>query len=90
MITNHYGTKVLGSTVIQTSVADQEIIPTSATPDKIVLVNFELMNDQLCTIAVNGGTPIYLRALQGIHVDVANSIKIHEAGITFNWIGVVR
>ena len=85
MITNYYGTKVLGSTALQTSTADLEILPANT-----ALINFELMNDQLCTIAVNGGTPIYLRALQGIHIDVANSIKIHEAGITFNWIGVVR
>jgi hypothetical protein len=83
MITNYKGTSILGSSALQTSVANQEIIPANKS-----LVNFELVNDQICTISINGGTAIYIRANQGILIDVIKSCKIVEAGITFNWIGV--
>lgn len=82
-INNYLGTAILGSPSLQTSVANQEIIPANTK-----LVNFNLSNDQACTISINGGTAVYFRANQGISVDVINSCKIIENGITFNWIGV--
>lgn len=83
MITNRYDGVVLGSSALQTSVANAEIIPTGKT-----IINFKLMNDQVCTISINGQTAVYVRANQGIEIPVVTSCKIVENGITFNWIGI--
>jgi len=82
---NISGTRMVGSNSILTSVADAEILPNTAQR----LTDFELMNDQACTISINGGAFIHLRALQGIAFDFVQSARIHENGITFNWIGTV-
>lgn len=82
-MSDYLGTVIIGSSAILTSVADQEILPVG-----VDAYDFELMNDQICTISINGGDLISLRASQGISLKVVNSAKIHENGITFNWIGV--
>ncbi len=83
-----------GSTALQTSVAGAEIIPV-APPEWTVgyhFKHFELDNDQDCTISINGGDPIFLKAGQGykkpehIREDIS-SFKIIEVDITYNWIG---
>lgn len=84
MITNYYGTIVVGSSELETSVANQEIVPNGKK-----LYNFELFNDQSCTMSINNGAPIFIRANQGIKVAVLNSCKINESSITYNWIGVI-
>jgi len=86
---------IIGSTQKQTSVANAEIIPSP--PQTWVNVTysfkeFELLNDQDCTLIVDGGNEIFLRANQGFkyfseHKPI-KSVKIKEAGITFNWIAV--
>ena len=80
------GSGILGFPSIQTSVAGQEIIPTGYRG----LINFQLMNDQACTISINGGSYIHLRAAQGIAIKsedvLVHSVRIQENGITFNWI----
>lgn len=81
MILNQNGTVVRGSSDIQTSSAETEILDRK-------YIGFELYNDQACHISINGGDYIYVRISQGISVDIAWSIKIKEADITFNWIGV--
>jgi hypothetical protein len=83
MITNRYDGVVLGSSALQTSVANAEIIPTGKT-----IINFKLMNDQVCTISINGATAVYVRANQGMEIPVVTSCKIVENNITFNWIGI--
>jgi len=83
MITNRYDGTVIGSSSLETSVANAEIIPTNAR-----IINFELLNDQVCTISINDQTPVYIRANQGVTLAVVNSCKIIQAGITFNWIGI--
>lgn len=83
MITNRYDGTVVGSSSLQTSVAEEEIIPTNAR-----IINFELLNDQICTISINGQTPVYIRANQGISIPSVSSCKIMENNITFNWIGI--
>jgi len=85
MISNYYGTVIKGSTSLLTSVANAEIIP-----DGFSFVDFELFNDQICHISINGGDYIYIRASQGIKIDSSSSIKIQEAGITFTWIGLQK
>lgn len=81
MSVNYLGTVVCGSADLQTSTAGAEILDGK-------YVNFQLYNDGDCHIKVNDGAYIFIRALQGIAVDYANSIKIEESGKTFNWIGV--
>jgi hypothetical protein len=80
MSVNYLGTVVCGSADLQTSTAGTEILDSK-------YINFELYNDSDCHVKVNGGSYIFIRALQGISVDVANSIKIQEDNKTFNWIG---
>jgi hypothetical protein len=80
MINNYRGKVFDGSSDLQTSVADQEIIPNGNT-----YVNFSLQNDQNCHIIINSGDSIFIRASQGIFVDVISSCKIVEDNITFNW-----
>lgn len=77
---NYLGTVVCGSADLQTSTAGAEILDAK-------YINFELYNDADCHIKINGGAYIFIRALQGISVEVANSVKIQENNKTFNWIG---
>lgn len=82
MFTNYSGTVIKGSPSLQTSVANAEIVSAS-------IRNFAFMNDQACTVIINGGDNIYLRAEQGLFIPVCNSFKITTNGITFNWVGVL-
>lgn len=84
IITNYYGTVVKGSSELETSIAEQEILPNG-----LRFANFEITNDQICTISINGGDYIYLRANQGLSIPVCNSCKIKENDITYNWTGIV-
>ncbi len=84
-----------GSTALQTSVVGAEIIP--AAPQGWTMgyhfKHFEFLNDQLCTVKINGSNEaIYLRAGQGFRTpenfrDTIHSFKVVEAGITFNYLG---
>lgn len=87
------GNGFLGSESLQTSVANQEILPPSPsnwTYDRR-FKSISLFNDQACRIIINNEKPIYLREGQGFNADWSStpitSIKIVEDGITFNWIG---
>ena len=84
MITNYRGGRVVGSPALQTSVAGEEIVPSTTK----TVINFELLNDQNCTISLNGQDAIFVRASQGIKIPIVNSCKIIEADITFNWTGI--
>jgi hypothetical protein len=72
----------IGSNAIHTSVAKAEIVPSGTT-----ISDFQLLNDQACTVRINNGPVIYLRALQGLSLGFVSSLKIQEGGITYNWIG---
>jgi hypothetical protein len=85
---------IIGSTQKQTSTANAEIIPSP--PQTWVNVvytfkEFELLNDADCTLIVDG-TEVFLRANQGFKYSSEHnpikSVKIKQAGITFNWIAV--
>lgn len=82
-----YGSKMVGSTSLQTSVAEQEILSSP-------VVSFSLMNDQDCNISINGSDYIFIRANYGINISyedfIVNSVKIQQNGITFNWIATRR
>lgn len=81
------GSGMVGSAAILASVAGQEIVPAGRK-----FKSFELMNDQACTISVNGDAAFHLRAAQGLSVKAEdfpiNSVKITEPAITFNWVAV--
>jgi hypothetical protein len=75
-----------GSSSLQTSVANAEIIPVG-----VSFYFFQFSNDQDCTIKINDSNPIFIRANQGLvstfHDRMVYSFKIVESGIKYNWIG---
>lgn len=82
-----------GSADLQTSTANQEIIPTSPADWTIgyQFSKFSFVNDQDCHVKINGGDSIFVRANQGIEhdneKDPIKSFVIVESAITFNWVG---
>ena len=84
MITNYRGGRVVGSSALQTSVAEQEIIPSDVTR----VINFELITDQSCTVSFNGEDAIFIRENTRITIPVVNSCKIIEGSKTFSWHGI--
>ncbi|MFK3936673.1 hypothetical protein ACI2JA_04045 [Alkalihalobacillus sp. NPDC078783] len=87
------GNGFLGSESLQTSVANQEILPPSPSnwTYRRRFNKLSLMNDQDCTLVINNQKGIFLREGQGFNVEQSDtpvsSLKIVEDGITFNWIG---
>jgi len=87
------GSGYTGSPTQQTSVANAEIIPTPPTEQdiKYSFYKFSFMNSgEDCTIQVNNGSPIFLKANQGFSIDAIDSpihsFKILEDGIQYNWV----
>jgi len=92
---NPKGSGIIGSDGIKTSVAGAEIIPdaiaTKGWTEGYEIRQFSLLNNQACTISINGMSAVYLSAGQGLNIDdslLVSSVKIIEGGITYNWIGV--
>jgi hypothetical protein len=88
------GNGFLGSAELETSVANAEILPEAPeawTNDLYTFYKFDFYNDQICTVKINGGDAIYLRAGQGFNSDIGDadiiSFKIVEDNITYNWFG---
>lgn len=87
------GTGYLGSPSIQTSVANQEIIPASPANWNIPysLYKFSLINYSDCTLLLNDKTQLFLKAYQGFSSCETDapiySVKFLEDGIRHNWIG---
>ena len=88
------GNGYLGTSSIQTSKTNQELIPNAPENWTIgyKLVKFSFSNEQDCTVIINKGVTLFLKAGQGFEVghDDApiTSFVIKEASITFNWIGM--
>jgi len=89
---------IKGSSQILTSTSNMEILPEKPQGQTY---NYEFyvlsfMNDQACTVKINGSEPIYLRAGQGFNFESKNyydnvsitSFVIVEVGINFNWVGL--
>lgn len=83
MQVNYRGTNIKGSPTLLTSVANAEII-TEGT-----VLNFSFMNTDDCVVIVNSGGNIFLRAEQGLFIDVVNSFKVVTAGVAFNWVATL-
>jgi hypothetical protein len=88
------GSGFVGTNAIKTSTANVEIIqtlkPTTYPKNTFEVYKISFMNDQACTVKINGGNSIYLRALQGFETDVTDkeiySFVIVEAGITYSFV----
>lgn len=88
------GSGYIGSSNLQTSVANEEIIPSPPQGQyRYNCYTFSFMNDQACSVVINNSSSIYLRANQGFNMDENDapiiSFKIVENGITFNWIAAI-
>lgn len=88
------GTEYFGSSSIQTSVANQELVPTKP-EDHTVSYHFKKLsfdNTQECNVLVNEKN-IYLKAGQGFESGYDDpliySFKIVQSGIEFNWIAAM-
>lgn len=83
------GSGMKGSSELQTSVAEQEILPSGT---NFLSINF--LNDAACTVSLNGGDYVYFKANQGFKTSmedfIIHSMKIKENGITFVWSGVYQ
>lgn len=82
--------KYLGSTKLEVSKANKEIIPDSPSEWTMgyKLKKFSLLNESDCTLIVNGNE-LFLKANQGFSNEDAaiESVKIKENGINYNWVG---
>jgi SPX domain protein involved in polyphosphate accumulation len=84
------GIGYIGSSDIQTSTANQEIIP--STPLQYNLYKFQFANNTDCHVRINNDEDIlFIRANQWFEMDNNDapifSFKIVDAGIQFNWVG---
>jgi hypothetical protein len=91
---NRFGSGYIGTDTLKTSVAQQELIPSPPVnwTVKYSLYKFTFMNDQDCSVLINGNTTaIFLRAGQGFETTDSDapiySFKINESGITYNFVG---
>ncbi|MGB6408130.1 MAG: hypothetical protein WBF39_11685 [Planococcus donghaensis] len=88
------GSGYLGSTALQTSTANQEIVPSKkvgwTSGYKLYKFSFDNEN-QDCTVRINGETTLFLKAGQGFEIEQGDapihSFIIVTAGVTFSWIG---
>jgi len=81
------GAGYIGSPNPQTSVANEEIIPSGKTVYKFVF-----HCESQCHISINGGTPIFINSGSfgmGIEDLWLTSFKIIESGVVFTYFGGV-
>lgn len=83
----------IGSEQVETSVANQEILPNPPSNWTVpyALTQFSFQNDQECTLIINGKDKVFLREGQGFTTGFQKakiqSVKILEDGIAYNWVG---
>lgn len=89
---NRQGSGFIASNTLKTSTANLEIIPTPPSTyykKKYGCYRMSFLNDQDCTVIVNG-TEIFLRAGQGFETNEVDaeiySFIIKESGITYNFV----
>lgn len=88
------GNGYIGSPQLEiTDSPNYEVIPDSppSWTNGYSFYKFAFLNDSDCTVKINGGAPIFLRANQGFSSDYydqpISSFVIVEEGIQFNWVG---
>ncbi|PAV30184.1 hypothetical protein CIL05_06870 [Virgibacillus profundi] len=81
-----FGSQFHGSDSIQTSVANEEIIP-----NKVNIYKFSVSNSTDCTVSINGSNPIFLKGGMGFSTEqndaMISSFKFLEDGIEYFWVG---
>lgn len=88
------GNGYLGSSKLETSSANQEIVPQPPShlnwTSGYKLYKFSFSNRQATQVIINNATTIYLEAGQGFEMETGDasiySFIIVEPDITFNWI----
>jgi hypothetical protein len=82
------GSEYIGSSDIETSIADTEVIPSGKT-----LYKFSMKILQEAHISINNGTPIYMAANSKFETSVEDewlySLKFSESGIKYHWVGAI-
>ena len=89
------GSGYLGSSSLETSVANAEIIPTPPSSLKWTigykLYKFSFINTQACTVKINNDNIIYLQANQGLNIDQNDkeitNFCICEDNVNYTWVG---
>ncbi|ARK30787.1 hypothetical protein [Halalkalibacter krulwichiae] len=80
------GIGYLGSERLETSTANQEVIP-----ERKRLYKFSFLNRADTQVMINGKELIFLQANQGFNMDEEDqplqSFVVVDEGIEFNWIG---
>lgn len=87
------GIGYLGTSQLMVSTANLELVP-STTPTGwnmgYKLYRFSFLNDQDCTVIVNGVTTLFIRASQGFEINEPDapitSFVIVTAGINYNFV----
>jgi len=78
------GSQFIGSSEIETSVANEEIVTQTC-------YKFSIVPQEDCTASINGSEPIFLKGGVGFSTNqvdaIINSFKILEDGIPYFWIG---
>lgn len=89
--------KFFGTESMKVSVAGENVIENiegwSYNPPR--LTSFSFMNEESCTVSVNGSDPIYLKEYQGFffeskHGGYVDSFVVLEDGINYQTIGGVQ
>ena len=86
------GSGYIGSSALETSVANAEIIPSAPAiwTQGYKIYKFAFYNTEACSIKINNGDAIYLRAGQGISIDqndkMIENFCICENNIHYNYI----
>jgi hypothetical protein len=84
------GNGYFGSSALETSVANAELIPTKPADwtQGYSVKKLSFMNNSDCTLIINGGDPIFIRGYQGFSTDYNDkyitSLKIGENGVVYN------
>lgn len=81
-----FGSEFYGSSEMQSSKANEEIVP-----DKVSFYKFSFMNSDDCQISINDSEPIFLPARTGFSSEqndaMIGSFKILDDDIEYFWLG---
>lgn len=86
------GIGYLGTSQLMTSTSNLELVPSPSASWNVgyKLYRFSFLNDQDCTVIVNGVTTLFIRASQGFEINEPDapitSFVIVTAGITYNFV----
>lgn len=86
------GIGYIGTSQLMTSTSNLELVPSPSASWNVgyKLYRFSFLNDQDCTVIVNGVTTLFIRASQGFEINEPDapitSFVIVTAGINYNFV----